>query len=93
MNLTLKIPDELVLEARHLAIDERSSLSAIVTELLDARVKEAKKQQTQKAPDLAESLLLPEEPAWFSETGFPLQNRDVVPLTATRFRFEPDPDE
>ena len=92
MNVTLKLPDEIVREARHLAIDEQSSLSAIVCELLDARLK-AKKKQSQKAPDLAESLLLPEEPEWFSKTGFPLLNRDVVPLTATRFRFERDPDE
>lgn len=92
MNVTLKLPDALVREARHLAIDEKSSLSALVSELLDARLK-AKKQPAQKAPNLAESLLLPEEPEWFSKTGFPLLNRDVVALRATPFRFERQSDE
>jgi hypothetical protein len=30
MNVTLKLPDETVREARHLAIDEKTSLSALV---------------------------------------------------------------
>lgn len=92
MNVTLKLPDDLVREARHLAIDENSSLSALVSELLNARLK-AGKQATQKAPNLAESLLLPEEPEWFAKTGFPLLNRDIVPLRATPFRFERYSDE
>jgi N-acetylglutamate synthase-like GNAT family acetyltransferase len=92
MNVTLKLPDEMVREARHLAINENSSLSAIVSELLDARLK-ARRHAPQKAPNLAESLLLPDEPEWFAQTGFPLLNRDVVPLRGTPFRFERDPEE
>ena len=82
----------LVQEARHLALDERKSLSSLVSELLESRVR-AKKEQAPKAPDLSESLLLPEEPEWFAKSGFPLLNREVVPLRATPFRFERDPDE
>jgi hypothetical protein len=92
MNVTLELPDHLAREARHLASDEQTSLSALVCELLDARLKE-RKQPHQKAPNLAESLLLPDEPEWFAQTGFPLLTRDVVPLRATPFRFERDPEE
>ena len=91
MNVTLKLPDELVDEARHLAIDEKTSLSALVRELLDAHIR-SRNAKPAKAPDLAEALLLPEEPEWFAKTGFPLMNRDVVPLRATPFGFEPDTD-
>jgi len=89
MNVTLKLADELVREARHLATDEKTSLSTLVSELLNERIK-SQKSRVLKAPNLAESLLLPEEPEWFALTGFPLLTRDVVPLRATPFRFEPD---
>lgn len=92
MNVTLELPDHLAREARYLASDEQTSLSALVCELLDARLK-ARKQPPQKAPNLAESLLLPEEPDWFAKTGFPLLNRDVEPLRGTPFRFERDLEE
>lgn len=92
MNVTLKLPDELVREARHQAIDENTSLSALVGELLEERIKK-KKSQLQRAPNLAESLLLPEEPLWFAQTGFPLLNRDVEPERATPLRFEREPGE
>ena len=89
MNVTLKLPDELVRAARHLAIAEQSSLSALVCELLDARLK-ARKQMPQKTANLAESLLLPDEPEWFAQMGFPLLNRTAAPLRGTPFRFERD---
>jgi|GEM_PF-1264558 len=89
MNVTLKLPDELVREARHLAIDENTSLSMLVSELLDERIKK-KKSLPPKAPNLADSLLLPEEPEWFGQKGFPLPTRDDVPLRATPFHFEGD---
>ncbi|MFT4175481.1 MAG: hypothetical protein QM627_02385 [Luteolibacter sp.] len=92
MNVTLKLPDDLVLEARHEAINEKTSLSALVAGLLDAHIRK-KKAKPAKAPNLAESLLLPKEPEWFAKTGFPLLNRDVVPLRGTPFRFEREPDE
>ncbi len=89
MNVTLKLPDDLVRKARHLAIDENTSLSVLISELLDAKLK-AQKHSDPKAPSLAESLLMPEEPEWFSQTEYPLLNRDVMPLRATPFHFEPD---
>ena len=92
MNVTLKLSDEVVREARHEAIDENTSLSALVEQLLKERIQK-KRGHPQKAPNLAESLLLPEEPEWFAKTGFPLPTRDVVPLRATPFRFERDPEE
>lgn len=92
MNVTLKLPDDLVREARHLAIDENTSLSTLVSELLVERIKK-QRSLIPKAPNLAESLVLPQEPEWFAQKGFPLLNRDVVPLRATPFRFERYPDE
>lgn len=92
MNVTLKLPDELVREARHEAIDENTSLSGLVEQLLKERIQK-KRSGPQKAPNLAESLLLPDEPEWFAQSGFPLLNRDVVPLRGTPFRFERDPEE
>lgn len=92
MNVTVKLPDDLVREARHLALDEKTSLSALVCDLLTTKLKE-RKTTLPKAPDLATSLLLPEEPDWFAKTGFPLENRDVVPLRGTPFRFERYPEE
>ncbi len=89
MNVTVKLPDDLVREARHLAIDEKTSLSALISELLDAKLKSQKSNHSKK-PNLAESLLLPEEPEWFQHTEHPFLNRDVLPLRATPFRFEPD---
>jgi hypothetical protein len=41
MNITLRIPDELGKQAKHLAVDEGKSLSAVVTELLVERLKTA----------------------------------------------------
>jgi hypothetical protein len=92
MNVTLKLPDDLVREARHLAIDEGTSLSAVVADLLSRKLNE-RRTPPRKAPGLAESLLLPEEPAWFAESGFPLEERGSVPFRGTPFGFERDPDE
>lgn len=38
MNVTLKLPDDLVKKARHLAIDENTSLSGLVAQLLSSRL-------------------------------------------------------
>ncbi len=39
-NLTLKVDEELLARARHLAVDERKSLSAWVAELIEEALKE-----------------------------------------------------
>ena len=38
MNVTLRIPDELGKRAKHLAVDEGKSLSALMTELLEQKL-------------------------------------------------------
>lgn len=38
MNVTLRIPDELGQRAKHLAVDEGKSLSALMTELLEQKL-------------------------------------------------------
>ena len=88
MNVTLKLPDELVRQARHLAIDENTSLSALVGALLDDKIRR-KNSKRGESLDLAQSLLLPEEPEWFKQTGFPVIDRNV-PSRSTPFEFEDD---
>jgi hypothetical protein len=61
----------------------------IVRDLLTDHIKK-KKAKLPKAVNLAQDLLLPEEPEWFAETGFPLPNRNLVPLRKTPFSFEKD---
>jgi hypothetical protein len=71
VKVTLKLPDELVRETRQIEIYEGTSLSAVVADLLSRKLDE-RRIPRRKAPCLAESLLLPEEPAWFAKSGFPL---------------------
>jgi hypothetical protein len=85
MNVTLKLPDETVREARHLAIDENTSLSALVAQLLEERLKQRASKPRQS---LAESLMLPDAPDWFYEKEFPLPDRRET--KHREFSFEPD---
>lgn len=54
MYVTLKLPDELAFKARHLAIDEKASLSTLASELLNERIN-LQRSRLQKAPNPAES--------------------------------------
>ena len=85
INVTLKLPDEMVREARHLAIDENRSLSALVADLLGERIKQ---RATRPKQSLAEALTLPDAPEWFYEKEFPLPVRKET--KHREFRFEPD---
>lgn len=87
MNVTLKLPDETVREARHLAIDEKTSLSALVCELLEERIKQ---RSTRQPKDWVEALMLPDAPDWFYEKDFPLPDRSEA--KHREFSFEPDED-
>jgi hypothetical protein len=87
MNVTLKIPDETVRAARHLAIDENTSLSALVAGLLDERIQ--RRADLQRV-SLAEALKVPDAPDWFYEKEFPLPNRRET--GHREFSFEPDED-
>lgn len=87
MNVTLKLPDDMVREARHLAIDENTSLSAMVAEMLEERIKRrsAKPHQT-----LIDALTVPGMPDSFYEKDFPLPDRRET--KHREFSFEPDED-
>lgn len=87
MNVTLKLPDETVREARHLAIDENTSLSALVAQLLDERIKQ---RSTRQPKDWVDALRLPDAPDWFYEKDFPLPDRSEA--KHREFSFEPDGD-
>lgn len=87
MNVTLKLPDEMVREARHLALDENTSLSALVCELLEERLR-ARSSGHQMT--LAEALRVPGMPDWFYEKDFPLPDRNET--THREFSFEADED-
>ncbi len=87
MNVTLKLPDEMVREARHLAIDENTSLSALVSDLLAERIKQ---RSGRSSKDWVEALTLPDAPASFYEMDFPLPDRSET--HHRKFSFEPDED-
>lgn len=87
MNVTLKLPDEIVREARHLAIDENTSLSALVCELLEERIKQ---RSATEPKTWMEALRLPDAPDWFYEKDFPLPDRKET--KHREFAFEPDED-
>ena len=87
MNVTLKLPDELVRDARHLALDENTSLSALVAELLAQRL--WKTGAKDKEPgSLLEAMTVPGMPDSFYAEAFPLEDRKE--LHARDFGFEPD---
>ena len=85
MNVTLKLPDAMVRAARHLAIDEKTSLSALVAQLLEERLKQG---GTRPRQSLAEALALPDAPDWFYEKEFPLPDRSEARHRG--FSFESD---
>ncbi len=58
MNVTLKLPDELIKEARHLALDAGKSLSALVADLLAQRLGKSPAFMT-KRKTLAEAMKVP----------------------------------
>ena len=85
MNVTLKIPDELCKEARHLAVDESKSLSAWVAELLAREVK-ARRSGGSEQKTWIEAMSVDGAPDWFYEREFPLENRKVGKVR--EFNFE-----
>lgn len=89
MNVTLKLPDELIREARHIAVDENTSLSAMVAELLTLMVAE-KTKPVERPQTLAEAMMVPGMSDWFYEREFPLEDRKK--LKAREFTFDPDED-
>lgn len=89
MNVTLKLPDEVVREARIRAVHEDKSLSAWVAGLVNRELAtpagEAGKPMT-----LTEAMRVPGMPESFYEKDFPLPDRRET--KHREFTFEPDED-
>lgn len=89
MNVTLKLPDDLVREARHCAVNEGQSLSAWLASLV-RRELAAPPAGPEEPKTLIEALTVPGMPDWFYEKEFPLEDRRT--WAAREFTFEPDED-
>ena len=86
MNVTLKLPDELVRNARHLAVVENTSLSAIVTELLRLKLKASA--QSKDTPQSGIDAFSSDPDDAFLDRDFPLEDRKAIPNR--EFSFAPD---
>ncbi len=89
MNVTLKLPDDLVREARHCAVNEGQSLSAWLASLV-RRELAAPPAGPEEPKTLAEAMRVPGMPDWFYEKEFPLEDRKNI--KHREFTFEPDED-
>ncbi len=69
MNITLRISDELGKRAKHFAVDEGKSLSAIVAELLEKQLENMDNADYRKAQDQAWALM---------QEGLPGASEDFV---------------
>lgn len=87
LNVTPKLPDKPAKEARHLAIDERKSLSALVADLLALLLKKSTEPMT-KRQTLAEAMTMPGTPDWFYEKELPLPDRKAG--KEREFTFDPN---
>lgn len=88
MNVTLKLPDELVREARHRAVHRSQSLSSWVAELVRRELTDGEQPKAAQA-SLLEALSPPGMPEWFYEKDLPLPDRLEQ---RSAFTFEPDED-
>ena len=87
MNVTLKLPDEICRKARHFAVDENTSLSRWVADVVDAEI--ARRESRASRPKtLAEALTLPGAPDWFYEKEFPLEDRKGTKVRDFSFEDE-----
>lgn len=89
MNVTLKLPNDLVREARHRAVNQSQSLSAWLASLV-RRELAAPPAETEKPKTLAEAMRVPGMPDSFYEKEFPLPDRKQT--KHRKFTFEPDED-
>lgn len=87
MNVTLKLPDDLVREARHRAVNQSQSLSAWMASLVQRELA-APPQATEEPKSLMEAMRIPDAPDWFYEKDFPLPDRKQT--KHREFSFEPD---
>lgn len=86
MNVTLKLPDDLIREARHRAVSDSKSLSAWLAELV-RRELAAPESETGHPRSLFEGMAVPGMPEWFYEKELPLPDRKAEQERA--FAFDP----
>lgn len=89
MNVTLKLPDEIVREARIRAVHDSKSLSAWMSDLV-RRELNAPSTDNEAEMTLAEAMRVPGMPDSFYEKDFPLPDRKTT--KHREFTFEPDED-
>jgi post-segregation antitoxin (ccd killing protein) len=89
MNVTVKLPDELVREARHRAINQSQSLSAWLADLVNRELT-TPADENEKSLSLAEAMRVPGMLESFYEKEFPLPDRRKT--KRRNFSFEPDED-
>jgi plasmid stability protein len=89
MNVTLKLPDEIVREARIRAVHNSKSLSAWMGELVRRELASESSTTHPEAPQsLFEAMQVPGMPDWFYEKEFPLPDRKAE--REREFHFDPD---
>ncbi len=89
MNVTLKLPDELVREARHRAVNQSKSLSAWMADLV-SRELDSPSNESGASMSLAEAMRVPGMPASFYEKDFALPDRKTT--KHREFTLDPDGD-
>ena len=90
MNVTLKLPDELVREARHRAVNQSKSLSAWMAALVRRELATDPAAGPEEPKTWMEALTVPGMPDSFYEKDFPLPDRKAT--KHREFTFEPDED-
>lgn len=87
MNVTLKLPDDLVRKARHHAVEEDKSLSAWMADLVRRELNNAEL-KTDEPKSLYEAMQTSNMPDWFHEREFPLPDRKAD--KDREFSFDPN---
>jgi hypothetical protein len=90
MNVTLKLPDDLVREARHRAVNQSTSLSAWMAGLVRRELAMPPALASEEPKSWIEALTVPGMPDSFYEKDFPLPDRKTT--KHREFSFEPDED-
>lgn len=90
MNVTLKLPDQVVREARIRAVHDSKSLSAWMADLVRRELATEPIVETEQPKTWVEALTVPGMPDSFYEKDFPLPDRKTT--KHREFSFEPDED-
>jgi hypothetical protein len=90
MNVTLKLPDHVVREARIRAVHDSKSLSAWMADLVRRELSTEPIVGADEPKTWVEALTVPDMPDSFYEKDFPLPDRKAT--KHREFTFEPDED-